>query len=237
MKSQGDKEVRFARLESEVRDLRSKLESSDFDHIIKVVTLFLKIVGILLGLGVILGGYNTFSILSFQKQIRGEIDRIVETEIKHAKKVLLMEEISLHVERAMRRMKSGSLADRDRAIWEDLHKPLKESRHLVYFDQIIWMYAKVLPHLNFHKSDVPFRESQRGEAWICVFLLESNVPQIVSAVRQTLPRPEKLRETLSAKARQIPKPIDRQDFRHSMEKLCSSLERLEKMEMSKDSAS
>ena len=132
LKSEQNDKAFLNNLESEVRDLRSKIENSDSAHLVKVFkdlkNFFLKFIFVFLGFVASLDIYNSYSIMKFQKQIRDEFYKIIEIEFPIMKKALLMEEIAAHIDRALRRIKFGNLQDRDNAIWEDLHEPLKAHR-------------------------------------------------------------------------------------------------------------
>jgi hypothetical protein len=112
----------------------------------------------------------------------------------------------------------GRPQDRDKAIWDYLLRSLQETQTNDAFFDVVMQFKNVIPRLQFAIDRATYRDSYRGELWIAVYLLESQVDEIASQTRRVVPPIKTLRALYSAVSPGLP-ANQREDLARSIDRL------------------
>ncbi len=208
-------------------DLKKKCDSEEsaFDKELKLsqlshnlVILFLSAFSILFVVTVVVAGLQTYSFYSFQKKTRESFEEVVEREKAKIVRMYKMLPYQAKIDWAIRQLKYGTPAERDVAVWNDLLGLLKDKKNTPDFPDIVLEFKKVIPLLELDVKEEDFRDSYRGEIWICIFLLESDVDEVVTATKEILPPIEVISKVLNDNILKVPEG-NRTEFETSIKRL------------------
>jgi hypothetical protein len=173
-----------------------------------------------------LGGFASYRFVRSQRQERATFTAALERERQEFSRARqdLMREVepalySSRVRSGIERL-GGRPQDRDKAIWDYLLRSLQDSQAKDEFFDVVVQFKNVLPRLQLAVDRATYRDSYRGELWIAVYLLESNVDEIARQTRRAVPPIRTLRALYAAVSPGL--PADQRDD------LSKSIDRLER---------
>jgi hypothetical protein len=171
-----------------------------------------------------LGGFASYRFVQSQRQERASFTAALERErqeFTRARQDLIREvEPALYSSRVRSGIErlGGRPQDRDKAIWDYLLRSLQDSQAKDEFFDVVVQFKNVLPRLQLAVDRATYRDSYRGELWIAVYLLESNVDEIARQTRRAVPPIKTLRALYAAVSPELPAD-QREDLSKSIDRL------------------
>lgn len=132
-------------------------------------------------------GFQSNTLISYQRLIRTEFQQLLADERKSAEKTLQLFPWELRIRSAVDNLKFGEKWQREKAIYDILQPALRSNKYEPHFRSIARLYADVVPELGLRIQPAEYSDLYRSKLWICFDLLTSGDRELAMSVHRALP--------------------------------------------------